>query len=540
LKVGRRSAALKDFGHSLSYFENGKSFLDVGSWEHQYKLSIDLHDAAADAACALGAVSDVQKYSLSVLSHATSLEDKLNAMLAIVKSLRKSLALQEAKQWGVKFLQELGEEPCRIAGDPQLNSDISSMIKLIADVADESILNLKQSNDKKLVGIMKLYHEYFYIFQMVEPGMLFSVSHRMVQLSFERGLSEISPIAFAQFGVTALCMGNACGGYRMGSLALKLARNLGVPGLVSSIIAIVQPCVAWVSEPFRNIADSHQLGHTLGKQCGDESSSNLNNSWLELTNFLTGQDLTTISSEMHSIMREHRKNHTWCTYCIAFTYYLSVALIEGPDFRDSVGASDIPNQCDIIAFAKSTKYEIISLNMQTNQMIRSFLFRQYDEILKTPGILSRLLGNKIPLFSLFVVGVFYEGLSSFCMARRTQDDIWITRGNAALAFIQHWSNLAPRNFENKLLLLEAEKYFTVDDSYQAQKCYEDAIRSAQTHQFIHEEAISHELAGLFYLDKGQHDKSRQSLSRSIGCFKLWGASAVVERLSTFIRDSFEG
>ncbi len=44
--------------------------------------------------------------------------------------------------------------------------------------------------------------------------MLFSVSHRMIELSFERGLNEFSPLAFAQFGVTALCMGNACGGYR--------------------------------------------------------------------------------------------------------------------------------------------------------------------------------------------------------------------------------------------------------------------------------------------------------------------------------------
>ncbi|KAL7461106.1 hypothetical protein ACHAXS_001539 [Conticribra weissflogii] len=325
----------------------------------------------------------------------------------------------------------------------------------------------------------------------------------------------------------------------MSSLALKMARKLGVPVLVSSIIAVVQPFVAWVSEPFRNIADSHQLGHTLGEQCGDESSSNLNTSLLELTNFLTGKDLNTLSSEMHSIMREQRKNHIWCTYCVAFTYYLSVALIEGPDFCDSVGGSDIPDECDMIAFVKSRKYEILSLNMHTNQLVRNFLFRQYDEMLNAPSILSHLLGNKVPLFSLFIVGVFYEGLASFCMARRTHDAIWITKGNAALAFMQHWSDLAPRNFENKFLLLEAEKNFTLGNLHEAQKYYEDATRSAQTHQFIHEEAISHELAGLFYLDKGQHEKSRQSLSMSIGCFKLWGASAVVERLSWFIRDKFE-
>jgi len=109
LKVGNKSAALTDFDSALAYFKHGISFLNEEYWKHQYQLSIDLHNAAADASCALSDTVGVRFYSQSVFSYAVSLEDKLDAMFVLVKSLRMALALSEAEKCAVRFLQDLGQ-----------------------------------------------------------------------------------------------------------------------------------------------------------------------------------------------------------------------------------------------------------------------------------------------------------------------------------------------------------------------------------------------------------------------------------------------
>jgi len=541
LKVGNKSAALTDFDSALAYFKHGISFLNEEYWKHQYQLSIDLHNAAADASCALSDTVGVRFYSQSVFSYAVSLEDKLDAMFVLVKSLRMALALSEAEKCAVRFLQDLGEELPRAANDPQLKSDILSMIGAISRCTDDSILILKHSRDKKLIILMKLYHDLFYTLQMMDPSRLFSVSLRMLQLSIECGITELSPLAFAQFGVTVLSVGDAVAGYRMGSLALKLAKSLGIAGFMSSIIAVVQPYIAWVSEPFQIITETHKLGVTLGEQWGDVSSSTVNHYWFQLTKLLSGHDLSTVRSDCSRFLRDLlSRKQSWCVNCTCMTYIHSVALIEGENSCELVCCNGIPTEKDIESLSLERKQELIIFGLQTHRLMRCFLFRKFDKMPQLSGILENLLGNKIPLLSLFIVGVFYEGLASFCLARRTGDETWVSRGDAALRFLRQWSRLSEWNFENKVLLLEAEKSFTQGDLDEAQKFYKTATMSAQRHKFLHEEAISHELAGLFFLDQKQYDESLRSFINSFKCFKQWGATAVAKRVEALIQDNFEG
>ncbi len=109
LNVGTKSAALSDFDSALAYFKNGISFLSEEYWKHQYQLSIDLHNAAADASCALSDTVGVRFYSQSVFSNAVSLDDTLDAMFVLVKSLRMALELSEAENYAVRFLHDLGK-----------------------------------------------------------------------------------------------------------------------------------------------------------------------------------------------------------------------------------------------------------------------------------------------------------------------------------------------------------------------------------------------------------------------------------------------
>ena len=105
--------------------------------------------------------------------------------------------------------------------------------------------------------------------------------------------------------------------------------------------------------------------------------------------------------------------------------------------------------------------------------------------------------------------------------------------------MKEWSLHSEWNYKNKLLLMEAEFHYTKQDYEHAATCYEASIQAAQSHKFIHEEAISHELAGMFFLERGLHLKSYSFFKQSIECYEKWGANAVARRVETILNANFD-
>ena len=69
-------------------------------------------------------------------------------------------------------------------------------------------------------------------------------------------------------------------------------------------------------------------------------------------------------------------------------------------------------------------------------------------------------------------------------------------------------------------------------------CYEASIEAARKHKFIPEEAIANELAGLFFLEEGNREKSLSYFEQSTACYRTWGASAIARRVEGFIEKEF--
>jgi hypothetical protein len=127
----------------------------------------------------------------------------------------------------------------------------------------------------------------------------------------------------------------------------------------------------------------------------------------------------------------------------------------------------------------------------------------------------------LPTFSLFV--------GDECYQRRGQD---------ALSKMKGWLIHSDWNVKNKLLLVEAEFHNTLKDFVKAESCYESSIKAAKEHRFIQEEAIANELAGIFFLERGQRQRSHSYFKSSLSCYQKWGAFAVVRRIGDFIQNEF--
>lgn len=90
-----------------------------------------------------------------------------------------------------------------------------------------------------------------------------------------------------------------------------------------------------------------------------------------------------------------------------------------------------------------------------------------------------------------------------------------------------WARHSPETFDNRAAIAAAEIARLEGRILDAQDLYENAIRLARKHGFVHHEAFSNELAGRFYAARGFERIANTYLRDAYLCYQRWGAAAKV-------------
>ncbi len=96
--------------------------------------------------------------------------------------------------------------------------------------------------------------------------------------------------------------------------------------------------------------------------------------------------------------------------------------------------------------------------------------------------------------------------------------------------LEIWTENCPENFENRAVLVGAEIARLEGREIDAERLYEQAIRSARANAFIHNEALAYELAARFYAARGFEDFAHVYLRKARDGYVRWGADGKVRQL----------
>ena len=125
---------------------------------------------------------------------------------------------EEALETSFGTLKMLGESLPRQMGDATLDADIDKMNETLQNTDDLSLLNLKESNERKYVILMRIYGLLGHHFHFSKTSLFWSTSLRMVQLSLMNGYCMMTPIAFAFYGEVLVSLGKFELANRLGGL----------------------------------------------------------------------------------------------------------------------------------------------------------------------------------------------------------------------------------------------------------------------------------------------------------------------------------
>ena len=216
----------------------------------------------------------------------------------------------------------------------------------------------------------------------------------------------------------------------------------------------------------------------------------------------------------------------------------SVLLALAGDKTNPFGilGDDFNNEDAILHHMISTGKSGGAQGIYFNKLFRAFWFKRYEEAAE----MAEKYGGRLAMRFTDIYRVFYEGLIAFHFIRCSpQDHKWFDIGKDAVSKFRVWVKHSKWNFENKLLLLEAELHYSNSENEDAKNKYEESINSAQKHHFVHEEGLAMELLGNFHKKNGNVVKASENFAHARDCFKKWGAFAVVENLDANIHDGPE-
>jgi len=159
------------------------------------------------------------------------------------------------------------------------------------------------------------------------------------------------------------------------------------------------------------------------------------------------------------------------------------------------------------------------------------VFREYLPVVELAVEYKKSAGAKRALDP---ICIFYEGISSLCLARDVKQSKWRDLGEKSIKAMAHFVQLSTWNFENKLALLQAELH-CLDSHYDlAELAYEASILSARKHKFIQEEALACELYGIHFIENRQFEKGISQLQKAINKYIQLGALKKADDVKDFV------
>ena len=165
----------------------------------------------------------------------------------------------DAISTGKTILDKLGENLCF---KPVTELDINKTKNLIIEKSDK-ISILKTMDDERLIAVAEILYRMMLSSYFSNPTLLLSITNRMIQMTFEFGISKACSLCFCVFGMH-LCSRQDNLGFRFGSIALTLieknqAKEV-IPWVLQGFYLGISPYYCSIHESTDKIYKAYKIG----------------------------------------------------------------------------------------------------------------------------------------------------------------------------------------------------------------------------------------------------------------------------------------
>ncbi|MEC4813938.1 MAG: AAA family ATPase [Scytonema sp. PMC 1069.18] len=542
LIAGRKAKASAAYQSAFNYLQIGvgllnppqSSSLDVGRiWQRQYDLTVTLYLEAAEAACLADRLEEVELWTEVILQKAKTLLDTVKAYEIKIQAYYGRQQSSEAMKIGLQALQLLGVDIPKQPNQANLAYCLEETKAIWAGQNIEDLIDMPKMADPKKLAIMPLLFLVLSLASVGFPELFPVLILELVNLSLKYGNTSFLAPTCAVYGII-LCglTGDIDAGYQFNKLALNLLKRFNTKQFEAKTVYVFNTFVRHWKEHIRESFKPFLQVHQCGLETGDIIWSCTALFMYALHAYWSGQELGVLETEIVKYSEAINRNKQELSQRWIELVRQPVLNLLGKNENPCLFISESYEDKIMLSVYQKVNDRQAMGWFYLNKLVLCYLFQEYQQAIDNANQAEEHLGVALGLYTTSIFNLYnsLSLLATFPDAEkaeqaRTQEIVATNQKK-----METWAHHAPMNFLHKFYLVEAERARVLGKDKDAREYYDRAITLAQENEYLNEEALAYELAGKFYLVKGQKHVARHYLQDAHYAYQRWGAVAKVKDL----------
>ncbi|AUI68655.1 AAA family ATPase [Beggiatoa leptomitoformis] len=532
--AGEKAKASAAYLPALSYFQTGLTLLGEQCWQTHYSLTLRLSEQAAESAYLNTDFVQLQILTEQVLKQVTTLLDKVKIYHVMIQAYIAKNQPYQAVETALTILQLLDVHFPVKPKAWHIKASLWHTRWLLRGRAVETFTHHFQMTDPRHLAIMRILSSVSFASYYIKPDLFVLISLKLVQLSIKYGNTASSAIAYASCGLV-LCYvtGEIELGYQFGKLALKILDQFPQNEFKAKTLFMFNNFIRFWKEHIKETLVPFQETYHLGLELGDLESGALSVFLYVCHAYCSGgrelNHLEKESAEYAKIIQQLKQDITLHRHAI---YHQAILNLLGRTADPCLLSGDSFDEATALPLHQLNNNKTILFRFYSTKLMLCYWFENYTEALHCATLTTQYLEAGKALF-IVPIFIFYDSLTQlqyFANSSPINKQVILRNIRLNQKKLKHWATHAPMNYLHKWWLVEAERWRVLGHDKECRAAYEQAISLAQTHEYWHEEALAHELAGKFYLARENIQLARFYLHGAHYGWMRWGALAKVRHL----------
>ncbi|MBV8174728.1 MAG: GAF domain-containing protein, partial [Verrucomicrobia bacterium] len=432
------------------------------------------------------------------------------------------------------YLKHLGVEWSPHPSEEEARREYERIRKKLGSRAIEELIDLPLMSDPATLATLDVLIKVVPPAWLTDANLLSLVICRSVNLSLERGNSDGSCVAYLYLGMIAgPHFSNYQVGFRFGRLGYELVEHRGLKRFQARTYLLFGSFVTPWTKHVRAGRDLIHRAFEAANKVGDLTFAAYRCENLNTNLLAAGDPLPEVQHEAETGLEFAQKARFGLVIDFITAQLGLIRTLRG--LTPKFGSFD-NEEFDELLFEQHLASQPVLAMPECRYWIRKLQARFFagDDASAVDASLraQRLLWTS-PSFFETAEYHFYGALSRAACCDSVFPDQYQQHFEALAAHhrqLQVWAENCPENFESRAALVGAEIARVEGRELDAERLYEQAIRSAQANGFVHNEALSNELAARFYRARGFEKIAHAYLRDARYCYLRWGADGKVRQL----------
>ncbi|CAN7602735.1 AAA family ATPase [Pararhizobium sp. LjRoot255] len=534
LIAGRRAKAATAYASALTYFSTGLALLPETGWERRHELTFALELHRAECKFLTGELGEAEARFADLACRAISLPD-----LSTVTRLRVDLFMtlghsDRAVRVGLDYLHRIGVNWSAHPTKEDVRQEYARMWRQLGDRPIEALLELPRMTDPVACATMDVLTSLVSPALFTDENLRCLVIGRMGNLSLEHGNGDASCYAYTAVGnVLGLFFGDYKAGFRFGELGLDMVEQRGVDRLKARVYLAFGNLAKQSTRHFppgRPIA-----GHAfdMALQAGDLTYAAFSCNNVLTQRLASGDPLAEVERAAKAGLDFAQQAKFGLVIDLITAQFGLVRTLRGQtaifgSFNDA-GFDEVRFELHL---EEDPRLPIAACLYWIRKLQARFFAFDPAAAVAAATKAGRLLWMSPAIFERAEYHLYAAlARAALCDAAPAAEQ---ARNRKLLAAhycqLQEWAENCPENFASHAALVGAEVARLKRQWLEAERLYEQAIRSARDNGLIHNEALASELAARFYTARGLKTNSHAHMRNARHCYLRWGADGKVQQL----------